>query len=66
MDKITKPNSIPRAACRIGISVPIVYRLIDAGKLRSYKIGRAHRVSDEAISDCIALLERESATSRAA
>jgi hypothetical protein len=36
-----------------------LYELMATGKLRSYHIGRAHRVSDEAISDCITLLERE-------
>jgi hypothetical protein len=35
--------------------------LIAAGKLRSYHIGRAHRVSEQAIVDCISLLERENA-----
>jgi hypothetical protein len=35
-------------------------------KLRSYHIGRAHRVSEQAVADCIALLERESAQERAA
>jgi hypothetical protein len=44
----------------------MVYDLIETGKLRSYHIGRAHRVSDQAIADCIALLERDSAQERAA
>jgi excisionase family DNA binding protein len=61
-----KPGSLKHAAARIGCSVPMLYELIDAGKLRSYHIGRAHRVSDQAISDCIALLERESSQERAA
>jgi hypothetical protein len=30
-------------------------------KLRSYHVGRAHRVSEDAIRDCVAALERESA-----
>jgi excisionase family DNA binding protein len=56
---VPKPGSLKHAAAKIGCSVPTLYELIDAGKLRSYHIGRAHRVSDQAIADCIALLERE-------
>src|SRR5215469_3962271 len=55
-----KPGSLKYAAAKLGVSLPMVYRLIEAGKLRSYHIGRAHRVSPESIADCIALLERES------
>jgi excisionase family DNA binding protein len=54
-----KPGSLKHAAAKIGCSVPTLYDLIEAGKLRSYHIGRAHRVSEQAIADCIALLERE-------
>jgi len=60
--KEPKPGSLKFAAMRIGVSLPMVYRLIKAGKLRSYKVGRAHRVRPEAIDACLALLERESAT----
>jgi excisionase family DNA binding protein len=56
-----KPGSLKYAAAKIGCSLPTLYELIDAGKLRSYHIGRAHRVGEQAIADCIALLERESA-----
>jgi hypothetical protein len=31
------------------------------GKLRSYHVGKAHRVSEDAIRDCVAALEHESA-----
>ena len=34
--------------------------------LREIHIGRAHRVSEQAVADCIALLERESAQERPA
>ena len=54
-----KPGSLKYAAARIGVSLPILYALIKAGKLRSYHIGRAHRVSEQSIADCIALLESE-------
>ena len=54
-----KPGSLKYAAAKIGCSLPTLYELMAAGKLRSYHIGRAHRVSDQALSDCIALLERE-------
>jgi excisionase family DNA binding protein len=52
------------AAAKIGCSLPKVYELIAAGKLRSYHIGRAHRVSEQAIADCIALLEQEDTQER--
>jgi len=55
-----KPGSLRYAASRIGVSLPTLYGLINAGKLRSYHIGRAHRVSEESIADCIGLLESES------
>jgi len=34
-----KPGSLKYAAARIGVSLPILYALIKAGKLRSYHIG---------------------------
>jgi len=62
---IAKPGSLKSAATKISCSVPKLYDLIEAGKLRSYHIGRAHRVSEQAIADCIALLEGESEQERA-
>ena len=59
-----KPGSLKYAAAKIGCSLPTLYDLIATDKLRSYHIGRAHRVSEQAIADCIALLERESAQER--
>jgi excisionase family DNA binding protein len=56
-----KVGSLKYAALKIGCSLPKLYDLIQDGKLRSYHIGRAHRVSEQAVADCIALLERESA-----
>jgi excisionase family DNA binding protein len=61
--KAPRPGSLKRAAEQLGISLPSVYVLIRSGKLRTYHVGRAHRVSDEAIRECVALLERESAPS---
>ena len=60
-----KAASLRYAAAKIGVSLPTLYLLIAAGKLRTYHIGRAHRVSDEAIADCIARLEEDSAEARA-
>ena len=34
-----RPGSLKYAAARIGVSLPILYALIKAGKLRSYHIG---------------------------
>jgi excisionase family DNA binding protein len=59
-DVTARTGSLRAAAARIGVSLPTLYKLIDSGKLRSYHIGRAHRVSDDAIRDCVALLESES------
>ena len=59
-----RPGSLKYAAAKIGCSLPTLYELIDDGKLRSYHIGRAHRICDQAIADCIALLERENAEAR--
>jgi len=60
-----KVGSLKYAAMKIGCSLPTLYDLIQGGKLRSYHIGRAHRVSEQAVADCIALLERKSAQERA-
>jgi excisionase family DNA binding protein len=58
-------GSLAYAAAQIGISLPTLYKLIDGGKLRTFHVGRAHRVSQEAIMDCIALLESENARTAA-
>jgi excisionase family DNA binding protein len=49
-----RPPSLRYAARGIGVSMPTLYRLISEGKLRSYHVGRAHRVSEDAIRDCVA------------
>jgi excisionase family DNA binding protein len=58
--KAAAPASLRAAAVRIGVSLPTLYKLIGRGKLRTYHVGRAHRVSEEAVRDCIVLLEQES------
>ena len=60
--KAPRAGSLRAAAALIGVSLPTLYELINAGKLRSYHIGRAHRVSEDAVRECIALLEQESRT----
>jgi len=55
-----RPGSLKYAAAKIGVSLPILYALIKAGKLRSYHIVRAYRVSEQSIADCIAAGKRES------
>jgi excisionase family DNA binding protein len=54
-----KPGTLKHAAAIIGVSLPTLYELIRADKLRTYKVGRAHRVTDEAIAECITRLEAE-------
>lgn len=61
-----KPGTLKRAAERIGVSLPTIYKLIHDGKLKTYKVGRARRVTDEAIAECIAALEAESSRAEAA
>jgi excisionase family DNA binding protein len=56
-----KPQSVEYACMKIGISRPTLYDLMSRGKLKTYKIGRARRISDEAIHACVALLEAETA-----
>ena len=55
-----RPGSLKSAAEQLGVSLPTLYKLIELKKLRTYHIGRAHRVSEEAVRDCIARLEEES------
>ena len=61
-----KPGSLKRAGERIGVSLPTCYKLMREGKLRTYRVGRARRVTDAAIEECIAALEAESSVSEAA
>jgi excisionase family DNA binding protein len=56
---VKKPQSVEYACDKIGISRATLYDLINSGKLRTYKVGRARRVSDEAITDCVKVLEAE-------
>jgi hypothetical protein len=62
--KAPRPGTIRWAADRLHYSVPVTRGLIAAGKLRAYGSGHKTRISDQAIADCIALLERETAAQR--
>lgn len=46
-----KVGSLKYAAMKIGCSLPTLYELIEGGKLRSYHIGRAHHVSEQAVAE---------------
>jgi excisionase family DNA binding protein len=59
--KSVKPQSVEYACAAIGVSRATLYDLINSGRLRSYRIGRARRISSDAISDCIKALEAETA-----
>jgi hypothetical protein len=65
-DKTPRPNTLPWAGAKIGVTLPTIYALIRAKKLRSFKIRRAHRVDDQALRDCINLLEEEHAATLSA
>ena len=54
-------NNMTQAAEKLGVNTrTTVYKLIADGKLRSQQIGSRRVVSDQAILDCIELLEKES------
>jgi len=60
--KNLKPFTVQWAAAQLGVSVPVVYKFVAQGKLRTYKIGlKGRRVSEEAVRDCIRALEAETA-----
>lgn len=52
---------IPEAMEQLSISRTVIYEQIRAGRLRTVKQGRARLVPDSAISEYVALLEREAA-----
>jgi excisionase family DNA binding protein len=54
-----RPGSMAYAAAKLRVSVPTAYRLAHEGHLRTYLVGRARRVSDQAIEDCIRSLEAQ-------
>lgn len=64
--KPVRPHTVEWAAEQLGVSVPIVYRLISAQKLRSYKVGKCRRISAAAVAECIRALEAETAAQVAA
>lgn len=51
---------IPEAMQLLSLSRSVIYEQIRAGRLRTVKQGRTRLVSESAIADYIALLERES------
>ncbi len=65
--KTPRPGSVPYAAQRLGCTAPVVYAYIKSGKLRHYRVSMRPgskgdiRITNEAIADCIAELEREAA-----
>jgi excisionase family DNA binding protein len=62
MSEYLRPGSMPYAAAKLGVSLPTAYKLAREGRLRTYQIGRARRCTDDAIAQCIALLEAETRT----
>jgi len=55
----TKAHTLRQVAERLGVTLPTVYKLVRDRKLRTFHIGTAHRVSDDALRDCIKHLEAE-------
>jgi excisionase family DNA binding protein len=59
--KSVKPQSVEYACTAIGVSRATLYKLINRGVLRTYRVGRGRRVSDIAIRECVQALEAETA-----
>ncbi|MGH7937795.1 MAG: helix-turn-helix domain-containing protein [Bryobacteraceae bacterium] len=51
--------TVPEAARALRLSVRSVVKLISAGRLRSFRVGRARRLSQKALVDFIRARERE-------
>jgi excisionase family DNA binding protein len=54
-----KAHTLQWAAQQLGVTLPAVYKLIRDRKLRTFHVGTAHRVSDDALRECIRHLEAE-------
>ncbi|RNL83172.1 helix-turn-helix domain-containing protein [Halostreptopolyspora alba] len=50
---------VPEAAAVLSLSRAELYEQMTAGRLRYVKVGRARRIPAQAISEFVALLERE-------
>lgn len=55
----SKNRTMPEAAEWFGVTPPTIYKLISAGKLRTFKVGRRRFTTDEALEQCRKQLERE-------
>lgn len=64
-----KPTEVPErtayspaeARALLSVSMPTLYKAINSGKLRSFKVGTARRISHKALHDFIATSEKECA-----
>ncbi len=52
-------HSVEQGRRRIGVSRQTYYNLINAGKLRTFKVGDRRLTSEDALEECIRLLEAE-------
>ena len=59
-------GTVPWAAQQLHISLPLAYKLIHDGKLKSLKMGWARRITQTQLDECIALLEAEASADAAA
>lgn len=57
--KSVKPHTVEYACAAIGVSRATIYKLINRGALRTYRVGRGRRISDTAIRECVEGLEAE-------
>jgi len=53
--------SVPEVMSSTGLSRQTVYREINSGRLRSFKVGKRRLVSPAALADWVRRLEREAA-----
>ena len=49
--------SVPEAAARLGVVPKSIYRFIDRGELRAYKMGRVIRLQESDVEEYLAAAE---------
>lgn len=57
----TKPKTMEEARDSLRVSPPTLYKLINSGKLKTYKIGRRRFTTDVALAELISDLEKGAA-----
>jgi excisionase family DNA binding protein len=53
--------SVPDVMAAVGLSRSVVYREINSGRLKSFKVGKRRLISPQALNDWVAKLEKTAA-----